>query len=284
MAIKIKNVHKTFGSVQALSGVNLEIGEGMFGLLGPNGAGKTTLMRIMTGLIGKNSGEVIMDGIDVKDKAKIREFVSYLPQEFDVYPNMSVWEVMDYMAILGKIKAKEDRKQLAKDLLTKVNLFDDRKKKVKALSGGMKRRLGIAIALINDPKILIVDEPTAGLDPEERVRFRQLLTKFAMDRTVILSTHIVGDIEHSCDRVAIIKEGNIVYDGANKELVKRAEGYVRSLRVPFDQYDNIISNYKVMSTIQEGDFFRVKLVTKELIGDEVEPNLEDAYMVQMQIC
>lgn len=193
-SIEIKELNKFYGKKkQALSNVNLTIEQGMFALLGRNGAGKTTLMKTLATLLQKQSGSISVCGIPIENTRAIRKIVGYLPQDFSMYPTMCVMEVMDYLGILSGIGTKE-RKERIELLLEKVNLTEHKNKKVKALSGGMKRRLGIAQALLNDPKVLIVDEPTAGLDPEERIRFRNLLCDVAEERIVILSTHIVGDI------------------------------------------------------------------------------------------
>ena len=206
ISIKIEGLNQYYGRKQALKDVNLYIKTGMFGLLGRNGAGKTTLMKVLATLLKKSEGKVSICGIPVEDAREIRRIVGYLPQEFSMYPNMTVYEAMDYLGVLSGMDQKS-RKQKIPKLLYKVNLQEDQKKKVKALSGGMKRRLGIAQAILHDPKILIVDEPTAGLDPEERVRFRNLLCEIAKDRIVILSTHIVGDIEATCEDIAVAGRG-----------------------------------------------------------------------------
>ena len=193
LEIEIKNLSKNYGKKQALDHVNLTISQGMFGLLGRNGAGKTTLMKTLVTLLKKQQGSITICGIPVEETAEIRKIVGYLPQDFSMYPNMTVYEAMDYLGVLSGMSKEERRKRIPK-LLKRVNLQDDRGKKVKALSGGMRRRLGIAQAILHNPKVLIVDEPTAGLDPEERVRFRNLLSEISEERIVILSTHIVGDI------------------------------------------------------------------------------------------
>lgn len=217
-SIVIENLSKNFGSKQALKNVSLTINEGMFGLLGRNGAGKTTLMRIIVTLLNKTKGEVSVCGTPIGKSKSIRRLVGYLPQDFSVYPNMNVYEAMDYLGLLSEVPKGIRRKRIP-ELLQKVNLDDCSKLKVKALSGGMRRRLGIAQALIHEPKILIVDEPTAGLDPEERVRFRNLLCEIADNKIVILSTHIVEDIEKTCDEIAILDKGNLFYNGTLKNFV-----------------------------------------------------------------
>lgn len=175
MELVIEQLTKTYGSKQALNGVSFKVGEGIHGLLGPNGAGKTTLMRLLATLLTPTSGKAMIGGVPLTDKAQIRQLVGYLPQEFAFYPGMSVLEAMDYLALLSGVKGHSERKRRIDDLLEQVNLTEQRRTKVKALSGGMKRRLGVAQAMVHEPKLLIVDEPTAGLDPEERIRFRRLL-------------------------------------------------------------------------------------------------------------
>ncbi len=221
--IKIENLSKRFGEKLALNDVSIHLENGMFGLLGRNGAGKTTFMRILATLLNKSSGEVYICDVPVSKADEVRKLIGYLPQDFSMYPNMSVYEVMDYLGVLSELP-KNVRDERIPKLLQMVNLADCKKIKVKALSGGMKRRLGIAQAILHDPKILIVDEPTAGLDPEERVRFRNLLCDIAEDRIVILSTHIVEDIEKTCENIAILDKGIIIYCGTLKALIGDEKG------------------------------------------------------------
>lgn len=216
--IIIENLSKNFGEIQALKNVSLRIEQGMFGLIGRNGAGKTTLMRILATLLNKNGGNVTVCGIPVENPKEIRKIIGYLPQDFSVYPNMSVYEAMDYLGVLSGL-TKSVRTERINNLLKKVNLGGSKKLKVKALSGGMKRRLGIAQALLHDPQVLVVDEPTAGLDPEERVRFRNLLHDIAGERIVLLSTHIVEDIEKTCENIAVLNKGELFYTGALKDFI-----------------------------------------------------------------
>ncbi len=230
--ISINNLSKNFGKKQALKNVSLQIHRGMFGLLGRNGAGKTTLMRILATTQTKSAGEVRVCGVPIEKAKEIRAFIGYLPQDFSCYPNMSVYETMDYLGVLSGC-SKMFRKEQIASLLQIVNLDDCYEVKTKALSGGMRRRLGIAQALLHNPKVLIVDEPTAGLDPEERVRFRNLLCEIAVDRIVILSTHIVEDIEKTCEEIAILKEGEIFYNGSLEAFIGDAatleEAYLSKL-------------------------------------------------------
>lgn len=281
MAIEISHLNKNYGSKEALKDISITIGEGMFGLLGPNGAGKTTLMRILTTLICKSSGSVKINDVDISDKKNIRKQVGYLPQDFSVYPGMSLYEAMDYLAILSGITDGDKRKSRIMELLENVNLANFRKTKVKALSGGMKRRLGIAQTLIHDPKVLIVDEPTAGLDPEERIRVRNLLSSFSKDRTVILSTHIVEDIESTCRDLAVLKEGQLLYSGSSQQLIERAKGLVWTTSIGKGEVDKIRDKHIVTSMMLDGEIVRVRILSRQKPAEssvEAGPSVEDGYM------
>lgn len=282
--ISISHVDKYYGKKHALKDVSLTIEEGMFGLLGRNGAGKTTLMKVLATLLQKTNGEVSICGVPVEDAAKIRKMTGYLPQEFSMYPNMTVYEAMDYLGVLSGV-SKSERKRLIARLLAKVNLQDQQKMKVKALSGGMKRRLGIAQAILHDPKVLIVDEPTAGLDPEERIRFRNLLCEIAEDRIVILSTHIVGDIEATCEKVAVLNEGEIIYTGSIREMTEMAEGKVYIAEISKKELPELKKKYTVISMLAMGNNMAVRFLSdvppfKE--AKQCEAGVEDAYMHLMQ--
>ena len=277
--IEIRNLNKFYGKKQALSNVNLTIEQGMFGLLGRNGAGKTTLMKILSTLLQKKDGSVTVCGVPIENAKEIRRIVGYLPQEFSMYPTMSIAEAMDYLGILSGIKTKERKKRIDL-LLKKVNLTEHKSKKVKALSGGMKRRLGIAQALLNDPKVLIVDEPTAGLDPEERIRFRNLLCDVAEDRIVILSTHIVGDIEATCENLAILNDGSILYCGTVSELLETAEGKVFTKVVEKRDLPKLKQEYRITEMHTQGKKTHIRFLSDIPVNDanSCEPNIEDAYM------
>jgi ABC-2 type transport system ATP-binding protein len=231
--IEIKNLSKNYGQKQALKNINLTIEKGMFGLLGRNGAGKTTLMRILAAILCKTEGEVTVYGTPIEKAKKIRSITGYLPQEFSFYPNLTVYEALDYLGVLSGMK-KSERAERIPNLLKMVNLNGKKNTKIKALSGGMKRRLGIAQAILHQPKVLIVDEPTAGLDPEERVRFRKLLCDIAEDRIVILSTHIVEDIEKTCKNIAVLRDGEVIYNGTIDRFVEDEKGledaYMKKIR------------------------------------------------------
>lgn len=224
--IIIDNLSKKYGKKEVLKNISLTIPSGMYGLLGQNGSGKTSLMRILAALSVPTDGEVRINGISIKETAKIREMVGYLPQDFSMYQNMTVFGALDYLGLLSEIPDRI-RKERISELLEKVNLKDNAKTKIKALSGGMKRRLGIAQALLHDPEILIVDEPTAGLDPDERIRIRNLLRSFADGRIVLLSTHIVSDVESACDGIIVLNSGRLIFQGSAEELAGQAKGGVR---------------------------------------------------------
>jgi ABC-type multidrug transport system ATPase subunit len=283
--IEIKQLTKTYkGNVYALNGVELTIGRGMFGLVGPNGAGKTTLMRILAGLLRASGGTVSVFGHDLSSNAgrqAAKATLGYLPQDLGLYPNLNAYEFLDYMAILKGVTDKVERQRQTADLLEKVRLTDAASRRLKTYSGGMKRRIGIAQALLGDPKLLIVDEPTSGLDPEERVRFRNLLTDMAAERTIILSTHIVEDISQSCNDLAVLRGGQVVFRGSPSDLIERARGHVWAITTDKRPDDRLT----VVSTLQmqRGMQYRV-------LGDpngytdavQAEPSLEDGYMWLMQ--
>jgi ABC-2 type transport system ATP-binding protein len=285
MEIILEQVNKYYGNKQALKDINMTISEGMFGLLGRNGAGKTTLMKVLATLHKATSGKVTICGVDVSKSHVIRSMTGYLPQDFSMYGNMGVYEAMDYLGTLSGL-TKEERKIRIPELLKKVNLQNNYKTKVKAMSGGMRRRLGIAQALLNNPKVLIVDEPTAGLDPEERVRFRNLLSEIAENRIVILSTHIVGDIEATCENIAILDEGSLKYVGTVDNLLSIAAGKIYIGEVSKIDLDKIKKEYIVTGLLTKGSKVDIRFVSDtDKVPFEgaisVEPNVEDAYLYLM---
>lgn len=283
MEIMISNLTKKFGTKTVLDNINLEIPSGMFGLLGRNGAGKTTLMRILTTLLIKNEGSVTICGIPIENTKDIRKMVGYLPQDFSMYPNMTVYEAMDYLGVLSEMP-KQQRKKIILELLDKVNLYDCQKVRVKALSGGMKRRLGIAQAIMHAPKILVVDEPTAGLDPEERIRFRNLLCEIAKDRIVILSTHIVGDIEATCENIAVLNNGKVIYKGTTGKLAEFASGKVYTITVPQKDLNSIKDKHMITSMISQGSNVTLRILADSKPFDTAIPcdsTIEDGYMLLM---
>lgn len=266
LKIEIKDLDKYYGKKQALNHINLTIHQGMFGLLGRNGAGKTTMMKTLATLLKKQSGSITICGVPVEEAASVRKIVGYLPQDFSMYPNMTVYEAMDYLGVLSGM-SKEKRKKRIPLLLEQVNLPENKNQKVKALSGGMRRRLGIAQAILHEPKVLIVDEPTAGLDPEERVRFRNLLCEIAEKRIVILSTHIVGDIEATCENIAVMDQGKILFQGTVEELT------------------GIKKDYLVTGMLTAGNNVSVRFLAPNQPfpgAKPCAPGAEDAYMYLME--
>jgi len=287
MRIEIRQLSKRYrGGKYALRDVDLDIGSGMFGLLGPNGAGKTTLIRILVTLLKPTSGQVLVDGLDLgRDRARIRRLIGYLPQDFSRFPKLASWEFLDYAAALAGVPRRA-RAERVDRLLDQVGLFDVRDRLASKLSGGMKRRLGIAQTLIGDPSIMIVDEPTVGLDPQERLRFRNLLADLARGEIVIiLSTHIVGDISSTCTDVALLNDGEIVFKGRPDDLVEAASGKVWKIAASHGELDDLKERYAVVSTVPADQGYEVRLVATQRPGrgaEEAEPNLEDAYIHYMQ--
>ncbi len=285
--INIRNLTKFYGkgmhAVHALDDVTLQIDEGMFGLLGPNGAGKTTLMRILAGIIQPSRGQVVINGLDLsdeKDKQRLKAQLGYLPQELGLYPDLNAREFIDYMAILKGMHAEAERRRRVQEVLDLVGLQENANRKIGDFSGGMKRRVGIAQAIVNDPSILIVDEPTAGLDPEERIRFRNLLVKMASDRVILLSTHIVEDIGLTSQKMAVLSHGSIQFDGSPSELIKMAEGHVWELTTTSTEKPD--GGLTIVSMLHQSDGIRYRLVGEnkpaEGSAEAVKPGLEDGYI------
>ena len=281
--IEIRNLNQYYGRKQALRDINLTIETGMFGLLGRNGAGKTTLMKVIATLLPRSEGGVSVCGRSTLRPQEVRKIVGYLPQDFSMYPNMTVYEAMDYLGVLSGLSRAKRRQRIPR-LLQRVNLQDDKRKKVKALSGGMKRRLGIAQAILHNPKVLIVDEPTAGLDPEERVRFRNLLCEIAEERIVILSTHIVGDIEATCEDIAVLDEGSVIYQGTVTDLIAMTEGKVYTAEISKRELEALKKDYIVTSMLTLGNNVMARFLAEErpfASAKLCEAGVEDAYMYLM---
>lgn len=287
MQIEIKNLSKTYsGGFKALDQVNLTIQNGMFGLLGPNGAGKSTLMRILVTLMQASEGQVLVDGKEIDHYRKeIRQMVGYLPQDFRFFAKLKSWEFLDYAARLGGISSRRERRERVDEMLESVGLFEFRNRMANKLSGGMKRRLGIAQALIARPSIIIVDEPTTGLDPEERIRFRNLLSDLGRSETIIiLSTHIVGDISSTCNQMALLNEGSLIYNGTPDHLVELARGFVWRAEITQLQYDQLKEEVPIISTIPSGEGWEIQFVGDKpeyIDAIPVDPNLEHAYVHYM---
>ena len=283
--IEIASLTKTFGRVEALRRVDLSIGRGMFGLLGPNGAGKTTLMRILAGIVQPTAGTVRVGGSDhATDAGKraTKSILGYLPQELGMYPELTAEQLVDYMAILKGIDDGRLRRKRVEDVLEMVALSAVATRKIRTFSGGMKRRVGIAQALVNDPKLLIVDEPTAGLDPEERIRFRNLLVRLAGERTVLLSTHIVEDIGQTCRDLAVLGKGRILFRGSPADLAGVAEGHVWSLVTP--RVEEPAEGTTIVSMLHLADGVQLRVVGPRPgpQATPAAPSLEDGYVRLMQ--
>ncbi len=287
MDIQIRDLKMQYrGGKLALKGVSLDIGKGMFGLLGPNGAGKTSLIKILATLLKPTAGSIQIDGLDLeKNRKQIRKQIGYLPQEFTSFPKLTAREFLDYVARLKGIRSRKARASLIDNVLENVGLSDARDRRADKLSGGMKRRLGIAQSLIGGPRILIIDEPTVGLDPEERVRFRNLLSDLTREEKIILlSTHIVGDISSTCARIALLDEGQVVFSGPPGELVERTRGKVWNVTALPEEMDAVKLRYPVVSSVPSITGYELRLVA-DSVADRpaavVEPNLEDAYVYFM---
>lgn len=280
--LSIRNLVKIYpGPVIALRGVDLEVPAGMFGLLGPNGAGKSTLMKIVAGLLEPTSGEITLDGVDVlADPARVHQKLGYLPQDFGFYPNLSGQDMLAYLLDLKGVKSNGSRKALIADLLERVNLTFAAKRKVKAYSGGMRQRLAIAQAIAGDPQLIIVDEPTAGLDPEERHRFYRILAELAQDRCVILSTHIVEDVAVLCPRFVVISAGRIVAQTTPTEAKASLRGRIYEGRAV--ELADLRKRYRVTQAVLVEGENRVRIFARDEAVPAgfvpVEPTLEDAYM------
>ena len=284
MSIKINDLTVTFKNrVTAIDHADLEIPNGVFGLLGENGAGKTTLMRVLTTVLTPTSGTVSMDGILYCEEnyPKIQRQIGYLPQEIDLYPSLTVQECLEYMGDLAGVPKEECRKRI-RYYLEKTSLTGHRKKKMKQLSGGMKRRVGLVQALLNEPKFLIVDEPTTGLDPEERIRIRNLLVDFSENRTVLFSTHVVEDLAAVCSQLAVMKRGSFLYAGSMRELVRQAKGHVWTCCLQDEiQAREMERKYQISSKQLSEDGVQIRLISEKVPNVDcisVEPTLEDAYI------
>jgi ABC-type multidrug transport system ATPase subunit len=285
--LKITNLSKTYSNgVQALRGLSLNIGTNMFGLVGPNGAGKSSLMRTIATLQEADSGEIWLDDLNVLEKKDdVRKLLGYLPQEFGVYPKMSAVDMLDHIAVLKGITARGERRDVVESLLKQTNLWDVRKKNLGTYSGGMKQRFGIAQALLGDPKLIIVDEPTAGLDPTERNRFLNLLSSIGENVVVILSTHIVADVRELCQRMAIISHGQVLTEGAPEAAIEALAGCIWRKTVSGDaELAEIEKRVTVLSTHLVGGRTEIRVHAHESPGPDfsaVEPGLEDVYFMSI---
>ncbi|HET6893134.1 MAG TPA: ABC transporter ATP-binding protein [Pyrinomonadaceae bacterium] len=282
--LKINELNKTYSSgVKAVNNVTLDIPPGMFGLLGPNGAGKTTLMKILATLLEPDSGTAQMNNVDlIRDKQRTRRLLGYLPQEFGLYPTLTAEQTLHYFAKLKGVHDKKERVALVNALFERVNLTDARRQRVGGFSGGMRQRLGIAQALIGQPALLIVDEPTAGLDPEERARFHNLLAEtFGEESVVILSTHIVSDVSNLCSNMAIIRQGQIIASSAPSQALKDLTGSIWEATLTREQIDAVKSSCRLLSSQMYNGMMRVRVFSpRQRPGEEfaqATPTIEDFY-------
>jgi ABC-2 type transport system ATP-binding protein len=287
LALTITSLSKTYpNGVKALKDLSLTIGNNMFGLLGPNGAGKSTLMRTVATLQDPDSGTIFLDGMDVlKEKDAVRKLLGYLPQEFGVYPKLSALDLLNHLAVLKGVTERSERKDTVEALLKQTNLWDARKKALSTYSGGMKQRFGIAQALLANPKLIIVDEPTAGLDPMERNRFLNLLSSIASNVTVILSTHIVEDVRELCPRMAIISNGELLLEGSPAESLDALKGRIWSKVLKSDAaVAEVEKSLHVISTHLLGGLHEVRVYAEREPGEgfkAVDSDLEDVYFLNL---
>ncbi len=282
MELYIENISKQFKDLTAVDNISLHITPGVWGLLGANGAGKTTLMRMIAGIMKPTSGRILYDGISISElKESYRNVFGYLPQEFGFYPEFTVKDYLEYIAVLKGLTEKDSKRKI-NELLEQMTLSHVKNKKIAKLSGGMKRRVGITQALLNEPEVLILDEPTSGLDPGERVRFRNLLSEFAHDRIVLISTHIVSDIEYIATQNAVMKDGRLLAKGITEELVKLVDGKVWTARIPINRLEEYEHKLQIVN-IRNEDNGRISIrylaetpYTKDSLP--VSPHLEDLYL------
>lgn len=288
MEIKLKNVTKKYKGITALNNINLTIKTpAMIGFLGPNGAGKSTLMKILVGQLMESSGEITVDGKKLsKNLDYLKKRLGYLPQDFGLYDELTIEEFLDYMACLKGIV--KNRKESIESSIKNTNLLEKRKSKIKTLSGGQKQRVGIAQALLSDPELIIVDEPTVGLDPEEKIKYRNLFSQGASNKIVILSTHIVEDVESICNVLIVLNKGQILFNGLPSELVKKAIGHVGIVEISSEEKEEFMKkaakeNFRITSTIVKPDCIHYKIVAELLPNfcEEITPSLEDAYVYCM---
>lgn len=282
MELYVEHISKQFNDKKAVDNISLRITPGVWGLLGANGAGKTTLMRIIAGIMRPTSGKVVYDGIPITTlQENYRDIFGYLPQEFGFYPEFTVADYLEYVAALKGLSIQSTKRKID-ELLSKLTLTDVRYKKISKLSGGMKRRVGIAQALLNEPEILILDEPTSGLDPGERVRFRNLLSEFAHDRIVLISTHIVSDVEYIATQNAIMKDGKLIATGTTEELVKLVEGKVWNTTIPASALPEYEQKLRIVNLRNENDgSVSIRYLAEQSLANNsvsVAPHLEDLYL------
>lgn len=278
--LKIESLSKKFGKKEALSDVNLELDSGIYGLLGDNGAGKSTLMRLLVGVDTPTRGHILYEGEDISQlKGQYRGLLGYMPQEFAVFPGFTAGEFLTYMGALKGLSKRELKEKIPR-VLAFVNLQDVKDKKVSTFSGGMKRRVGIAQALLNDPKILILDEPTAGLDPGERIRFSNILSNMSKDKIILFSTHIISDIEAITKNIIILNDGKIRAKTTSDKLIEKMEGLVFETMLPFTELADYEKKIQIIRMRYEGEYLKIRYTGSTLEGARpVQANLEDYYIL-----
>lgn len=286
MELTIDRLTKQYKNKIAVDRFEAKLNEGIYGLLGANGAGKTTLMRMICDIQKPTSGQIKYNGKNIQKLGEdYRALIGYLPQDFGYYPDFTAYDFLMYISALKGL-SKQKAESRVNELLQVVNLEKERKQKIKTFSGGMKQRLGIAQAMLNNPKILILDEPTTGLDPKERVKFRNLISSFSKDKIVILSTHIVSDIEFIADKIIVMKEGQKILSGTPEELIQKLQGKVwKCLAYSRQEVDDLNSEHCIINIHQEKDFVELRIVSAEkpnLTAVNIEPNLEDLYLAYFQ--
>lgn len=280
--IKIEGLNKSYRNFQALKDIDLQVETGLFGLLGPNGAGKTTLMKILSTILPFKDGVVTIYDYDLKEEGdKVREILGYLPQHFHAPSLFTGREFLHYVGSMKGLTEHQERSKQVERLLNEVNLLPHANKKIKSYSGGMIRRLGIAQALLGNPKLIILDEPTTGLDPSERIRFRNVIERLSKDYSIILSTHIISDIESSCEKVAVLNNGQVLFQGKTDGLAQKAVNCIWEFRVPYDEYDHVEKGHLVISSRREMNHAVFRVIAKEsphIHAEAVNPTIEDGYM------
>ncbi|RQW11352.1 ABC transporter ATP-binding protein [Paenibacillus rhizophilus] len=285
MELTLNKVNKHFSTKKAVNGISIRLNSGVYGLLGANGAGKTTLMRMICGILNPTSGTIQMNGQEIDRMGeRYRDLLGYLPQDFGYYPDFSAEEFLWYVGSLKGLTLRASKGK-ARELLRTVALEEVARKKIRTFSGGMKQRLGIAQAMLNDPRVLVLDEPTAGLDPKERVRFRNLIADLARDKIVILSTHIVSDVEYIADQILVMKQGGLLMTGTVEQLTATIEGCVWSCHIPPREVEVWNARYCVSNLRHEGDRVELRIVSTDKPADQaaaVPPTLEDFYLYHFQ--
>lgn len=279
--LEIKNIVKNYAQKNVLKDVSIQLETGIYGLLGANGAGKTTLINIITGIIDADAGSIIYNGLDIHNKkSDYRKNMGFMPQYTTFYPNFTAKEFLEYMCVIKGIPKKQQKEKIT-DLLEKVNLTKEANTKIGTFSGGMRQRIGIAQALLNDPDVLILDEPTAGLDPGERIRFRNLISDISANRTVILATHIVQDIEYIANQVILLHEGNIMVQGKPNQLLTELKGKVGVITPDEQNLQDAMQKHVVSNLFSEDGQYRLRIVTNHENEEDMvlaEPNLEDLFL------